>query len=365
MFDAARAYAAPVHRADLRSTPVDFQVTEELGFAPSGEGEHCFLNLEKVSLNTTELAQRLARLAGVPVRDVGFSGMKDRNAVTRQWFSVGLAGRKEPDWSRLEDESVRLLQVTRHARKLRRGVHRGNRFRVCLRRLQGDRGMLEQRLQQVAELGAPNYFGEQRFGRGGANVVRARNWLQGRGPAPRRNQRSIVLSALRSELFNRTLSARVAAQRWRAPEPGDACMLAGTRSLFQAEADDGGLQRRAEALDVHVALPLWGAGDPISDVAHWQEQRQLLADFAEDCEGLEAQGLRLDYRSARLLADDICWQFCDDGSLTLSFGLQAGSYATSLLRELLHYEDCAGRGAATPVEVAEPAAGYREINFSE
>ena len=151
-----RAWGTPAASALIRCHPEDFVVTEELGFEPSGEGEHVFLYLQKRNLNSLELVQRLAALGGVPERDIGLSGMKDRNAVTRQWFSVGMAGRTDPDWQALESGGdVQVLRRERHSRKLRRGVHRANRFSLVLRDVRGERDALEQRLQLVREQGVP------------------------------------------------------------------------------------------------------------------------------------------------------------------------------------------------------------------
>ena len=220
-----RARGEPPARALIRCRPEDFAVTEELGFEPSGEGEHVFLYLQKCNLNSLELVQRVARLSGVPERDIGYCGLKDRNAVTRQWVSIGMAGREEPDWLALQATGdVQVLQQTRHARKLRRGVHRANRFRLVLRSLQGERDALESRLLQLREQGAPNYFGEQRFGRNGATLVQAQRWAQGGGRRLTRARRSLYLSALRSFLFNTALTARVEDGSWNrildGPPPG-------------------------------------------------------------------------------------------------------------------------------------------------
>ena len=163
-----------------------------------------------------ELVQRLSALSGVPERDIGLSGLKDRNAVTRQWFSVGMAGRREPDWQALETGGdVQLLELGRHSRKLRRGVHRANRFSLVLRGVSGDRADLERRLQLVRQQGAPNYFGEQRFGRNGATLEQACRWARGGHRRQTRARRSLYLSALRAFLFNTALATRVAANRSR------------------------------------------------------------------------------------------------------------------------------------------------------
>ncbi|MDZ7782516.1 MAG: tRNA pseudouridine(13) synthase TruD [Halioglobus sp.] len=145
------AWGPPPARATIRSQADDFQVTELLGFEPCGEGEHVYLLLEKRNLNTRDVVERIAALSGVRVRDIGYCGLKDRNARARQWFSIGLAGRSQPDWSALQAQGgIRVLQQCRHRRKLRRDSHRGNRFSLRLRDLRGDRALLEQRLERAA-----------------------------------------------------------------------------------------------------------------------------------------------------------------------------------------------------------------------
>ena len=133
----AHAMGVPEAQARVRAHPEDFQVEEVLGFEPDGEGYHALLQIRKRDTNTQWVARRLADLAGVRNVDVGFSGLKDRNAVTTQWFSVNLTGAAEPDWQRLAPDDLVILSVTRQRRKLRRGVHRANRFRLVLRDLDG------------------------------------------------------------------------------------------------------------------------------------------------------------------------------------------------------------------------------------
>lgn len=340
------AGAPPDSEALIRQCAEDFEVRETLGFDPDGTGEHAFLHLEKRGLNTADLAQRLSELSGVPLRDIGYSGMKDRNAVTSQWFSVGLAGRAEPDWKRLESSGeVAVLVASRHARKLRRGVHRGNRFRLTLRELRGDRDALVARLEAVRASGVPNYFGEQRFGRDGATLAQARQWA-GRGGGRRlsRHKRGLYLSALRAQLFNTLLADRVRTGIWGQVLPGDVCVLQGTRSRFVCEQLDTDIAQRAAAGDVHPALPLWGRGQPQQGAARLAEQAPLLAGEEGICDFLEGAGLALDYRPARVMADDFSWQFCDDDCLRLEFSLGAGSYATAVLAQITQYSqgDTAG-----------------------
>lgn len=336
-----RATGAPIARGLLRSSPEDFRVYEELGFELTGEGEHVFLQLQKRNLNTLELQQRIAKLSGIPERDIGISGLKDRNAVTIQWFSVRMAGKPEPDWQALslggEPLDVEVLQIKRHQRKLKRGVHRANRFTLVLRDFQGEPEQLEQRLVLLRDEGFPNYFGEQRFGKGGSTIIQARRWMDAGGRKISRTKRSLYLSAMRSGLFNSLLAERVAQGSWNRVQDGDMCMLQGTRSQFSAEVADESLQARACAGDLHPALPLWGRFSSEALVKMPVLSSALVKDEQPVCDFLERAGMDLAWRPARALADDFCWQFCDDASLQLDFTLGAGSYATALLAEFVHY----------------------------
>jgi tRNA pseudouridine13 synthase len=341
--DWPRAGGDPAGGARLRDAPEDFEVTELLGFAPAGEGEHAWLQLQKTGLTTHELQQRVARCAGVARRDVGFSGIKDSRAVTRQWFSVWLPGRADPHWEGLAGEGdVQVLAVARHLRKLKRGVHRGNRFRLVLREVTAKRSELERRLQRVRLQGFPNYFGEQRFGYRGSTLAQAQAWASAGGARVSRNRRSLYLSALRASLFNSVLAERVDSGDWNRLLAGDVCMLQGTRSVFAVSEPDAELRQRVLAGDLHPALPLWGRGERIGSGESDRRQTLRLAADAATCRFLEQAGMTLAYRPARALADDFCWQFCDDGVLRLEFVLGAGSYATALLREVLQTDEAVG-----------------------
>ena len=341
-----RAWGDAVGTGRLRVHATDFLVEEVLGFEPEDDGEHRFFYVEKTGLSTAEVAQRLARQADVPRSGVGYSGLKDRNAVTRQWFSVGPVGRNEPDWSSLESAGeLRLLALRRHRRKLRRGVHRANRFELVLRELSASPEALTVRLSQIAGEGVPNYFGPQRFGRRGSTLALAEQWLAGGKPRIKRDRRSLYLSALRASLFNTLLVQRVRVGTWNRVLAGDACALHGSRSLFTCEQPDDAIAVRCAAHDLHPALPLWGEGPPIATAEQHREQYHSLGDDCAIADALEALGMNLSYRPARLFPDDFCWEFCDDGELKLGFSLGAGSYATAVVAELLDFsEGDAGSG---------------------
>jgi len=329
------ALGAPTVTGILRTLPEDFFVDEILPFEPEGEGEHVLLHIEKRNTNTDWLAGQLARFAGVPRRDVSYAGLKDRHAVTRQWFSVGLPGKSGPDWNALALDGVTVLQHVRHRRKLRRGALLENRFRIRVRELQGDPGELAARLTQISRQGVPNYFGAQRFGREGRNVEQARAMFQGRR-VRERNQRSLYLSAARSFLFNQLLARRVIAGNWDRPVPGDVMLLEGSHSYFVLDEVDEEIRRRCREFDVHPGGVLWGRGETASRQQAAEFETALPGAHPDLCHGLEQAGLKRGYRPLRLMARDVEWQLdADQNLLELAFRLPAGAYATTVLRELL------------------------------
>jgi tRNA pseudouridine13 synthase len=331
------AHGGPVLQGLLRARPEDFVVEELLGYGPSGEGEHVWIRLRKRRRNTLDVAQALARLAGVPVSAVGFAGLKDREALTTQHFTVQLPGRADPDWSLLQDADLELLEVRRHNRKIRRGSLRGNRFRLRVEQVLGDRDLAGARLQRIAEAGVPNYFGEQRFGRGGENLPRAARLLSGQARVKGREQRGLLLSAARAHLFNQVLAARVAAGVWDTPLEGDVLQLAGSERQFMFDPDAADLAPRIAQLDVHPSGPLCGGAghalEPALDALALEQA--VLADWPEWISGLARLGLEADRRPLRLAAGALAWEW-RDGGLELGFELPAGAYATALARELLH-----------------------------
>lgn len=332
MLDLPHAHGGPPLQARLKSTPEDFVVEEILGFAADGEGEHVLLKLRKRGANTEWVARELARFAGVPVSAVGYAGLKDRQALSTQSFSLQLAGKPEPDWSRFGGAEVEVLEARRHRRKLRRGALAGNRFRLVLRRHDGEPAAAEARLHAIAAEGVPNYFGEQRFGSEGRNLERARQMFAGRRVD--RGSRSLLLSAARSHLFNRVLAARVEAGSWRTPLDGELWSLAGSRSWFGPEPWTGQLARRLAAGDIHPSGPLWGRGALPSAAAVAALERRIIEGEAALAAGLERAGLEQERRALRLRPRALCWQWLGGDALQLEFELPAGSYATVVVREL-------------------------------
>jgi tRNA pseudouridine13 synthase len=336
-----------------RAEAEHFQVEEILPFEPSGEGTHAWLWVEKTNTNTNYLAKMLAEFAGVPELSVGFAGLKDRHAVTRQWFSVNLEGITEPDWHSFQLDQCRILEVTRHNRKCRRGILAGNKFKLTLTDVEGEQSQWQTALEQVKTQGFPNYFAEQRFGHNGNNLREAEAWFtNGRKPR-QRHQRSMILSAARSWLFNLVLAERLKQQNWLSAVDGDVMMLSGTTKVFTVEQADAATQARLDEGDISVTGAMWGRGQSLSKAAAAEIEQQALAESAKWQQALEQRGLTQERRTLRVLPNDLQWSFGEHADFVLSFFLPAGSYATALMRELAVVSDAAQRNLAASATITD------------
>lgn len=343
----AHAGPQPTGHGYLRVSPADFQVEEICDVELSDEGEHVWLWVEKIGLTTSQAAERLAASIAVPVRDIGYSGLKDRHAITRQWFSLTWPIKQPlPAWPATQD--LRVLEARRHGRKLRRGTHRANRFDVVVRDVADlDQDAFDEGVARVRPAGVPNYFGPQRFGHGGRNIELSRALFAGRRLS--RGRRSFALSAARSLIFNAVLDARLRAGAWPEPLAGDVFMLAGSRSVFAAadtEEPWDSLVARAASGDIQPTGPMPGREHDSSVLpaeAAAEIENRVLAAFPTFCEGLARFGMDAERRALRLPVTDLeAW--IDGADVRLAFSLPAGAFATSVIREFLRVEDVAGRG---------------------
>ncbi|MFT6989428.1 MAG: tRNA pseudouridine13 synthase [Paraglaciecola sp.] len=325
----------------FKSTAEDFQVTEILGYDPIGEGEHIYLWVRKTGLNTAYLAEQIAKFTQLPLRAVTYAGRKDKHAQTEQWFSVHLPGKGEFDWTKFNEPGAKVLKSIRHNKKLRTGVLKGNHFNITLRQLSSTSG-IDKRLQQIKLTGVPNYFGSQRFGntlhdaRGG-NLVLADKMINGEA-IRNRNKRSMAISALRSWLFNEILNLRLQNGCLSKPLLGDVMQLAGTNSFFCADQIDMSISQRLEQRDIYLSAPLWGSGH----LASQSDALQFEQDFAQQhlvvIQTLEDLGLKQERRAINLFPNELEWSWLDD-TLNLRFSLPSGTFATSVLRELIDVQD--------------------------
>lgn len=340
--DWARAHGAPLFAAGIRSRPSDFVVDEQLAIEFSGEGEHDYLHVQKTGANTQWVARRLARHADIALVDVGFCGLKDRHAETTQWFSVLRKSGASDPWSTFDIEGVRILEHLRHRRKLRRGAHKSNAFRIALRAdaLVQKRDEIAERLRRIESFGVPNYFGEQRFGFDGGNLDLARRCFK--GDRLSRDKRSIAISAARSFVFNEILAARVIEKSWNHMCPGDVANLDGSASIFTVTEIDDKLRRRCEVLDIHPTGSLWGSGAPRGSHEIAELERTVACRYPELIEGLLGVSMDASSRALRLPVRELRWDIESD-ALWLEFNLPRGGFATAVLREITFVEDLSQR----------------------
>ena len=321
------AWGAPAGTGVLRASPEDFRVAEVMAFAPTGDGEHVWLRIRKRGANTQYVAELLAEWAGVGVRDVGYAGLKDRHAVTDQWFSLYLPGRKMPPWRTLEqrdDCELNVLMATRHRKKLARGAHAGNQFEIRISDVQLDGGSrLCQLLDHIAQYGVPNAFGPQRFGINGGNLAAADRWfVDGRRPKAR-HQRGLILSAARSWLFNEVLAERVRAGSWRT------CLV-------------GEWATQTRAGEAIPTGPLFGRGASYAQGLPGAIENSVAKRYPQWLKGLDNAGLSLNRRRLCSVPRELTWTL-HEHALDLSFYLPRGEYATTVLAACLELVDASTR----------------------
>jgi tRNA pseudouridine13 synthase len=335
------AWGDPLGKGVLRATPEDFEVDEILGFAASGEGPHALLRVRKRGANTEWVARELARAVGVKPFEVGFAGLKDRNAVTTQHFTVPRGKRAAEDLIGLKGEGYEILSSLAHQRKLPRGALEGNRFVIVVRGLACDAAQLTQRVQRIATGGCPNYFGEQRFGREAGNLEqvlhRAQQLAEG-GRSDRRGRgrddAGFMLSAARSLVFNAMLAERVTRGTWNRLSAGDVANLDGRGSVFVIDAVDAELEQRCASLDVHPTAPLAGQGESLARGEVLELENVIAAQFPEALAVIHAEGMKPERRALRIRVRNLEHEYSGD-TLQLRFALSAGSFATTVLREII------------------------------
>lgn len=350
--DFINPYQPSITTAIYKQSPDDFIVNEQQNINFSHQGEHLWLQVCKVNLNTHFVSKLLAKWADIPVKDVGFSGLKDRHAVTTQFFSLRLPKKVYPTISFDEflqqnplnsDEKLQILAQYWHDKKLQRGTHKFNQFIITLHHVLGDKTAIENQLNLIKKQGVPNYFGEQRFGHDDNNLNQAlalfENKLKLNPKRPKDQEKiSLYLSSARSEIFNAILAKRVLDNSWQTPILGDVMNLAGSQSVFVPDRIDDSIRQRLAIADIYLTGAMWGAGElqSFADVAKLEQSvidnnptYQIFAD------GLAKFGLKQQRRALVLLPKDLSWQWLDVDSLQLQFSLPTGCFATTVLNCLI------------------------------
>jgi tRNA pseudouridine13 synthase len=322
----------------LRSTPEDFVVDEEPAYAATGNGDHVFIRIEKRGLTTPQAVERIARALNVQPRDVGVAGMKDRHAITRQWLSLPPPTTPEAAQALALDD-ITILTATRHPHKLRTGHVRANRFVLRIRGVADD---AESQARAILDAlarppGAPNYYGEQRFGREGDNAERGLAIVRGEKPPRDRKLARLLVSSLQSKLFNDWLTARLTDGLYARVLTGD--ILHKTNGgMFTCE-DPTIDEPRLLAGELVLTGPMFGdrmRRPPDGTPAAEREQRIL------DAAGLSADA----FASVRAIAEGTRRDATievgtptvttpEPGTLEVAFSLPGGAYATAVMREVM------------------------------
>lgn len=342
-------YTPTITQATFKGCADDFFVHEMMEIDFDGQGEHCWFFIQKTNLNTAFVTELLAKWANIPSKDIGFSGLKDRRAVTKQWFSLRLPKKTLPDESFADfakpllkdDETLTVLAWHWHSKKLNRGTHKANRFIITLKDVQGDKTAINAQLHTIKQRGVPNYFGEQRFGKDGDNLPKALSFFEKllatdksyRPHKKDRNKHALYISVAKSAIFNALLSRRVLMKCWDTPINGDVFNLDGTGSVFCADIDDT-IMARLHAGDIHPAGMLYGTGKRLSDMQALSLENETLTQFDTFVRGLDKIDTKCSYRALRLLVRDFEWTWQND-DLTLQFVLPTGSFATSVLSAMM------------------------------
>jgi tRNA pseudouridine13 synthase len=349
----AYLHGKPEPKGLLRVKQSDFKVFEMLPFLPCGEGEHLFIHIRKTGANTVFVARELAKYFKVKEQLVSYAGLKDRFAVTEQWFGVHVPGKQEYDLTDLIIEGVEVLSYKRHNKKLRTGALTGNRFELILRDVTELKGLYE-RWQKIIEQGVPNYFGEQRFGIDGGNIEHALALFSGTKVKDKK-KRSIYLSAARSCIFNDIINERIKKNTFSTVQAGDVLMLSGTQSVFLLEEIDETIKQRFIEKDVDITAAMWGAGELMTSKEPQIFEQQIADNHVNFSQGLPRFGLKQERRRIRLVIDDADIEVLANENLDenlgndalpvikICFSLASGSYATTVLRELIDYQDCTQR----------------------
>lgn len=346
LIENAYLYGKPKSNGLLRSQISDFKVFEKLPFLPCGEGEHLLIHIRKTGANTLFVARELAKYFKVKEQLVSYAGLKDRFAVTEQWFGVHVPGKENYNLDDLSIEGVEVLSYKRHNKKLRTGALEGNQFEIILREVTELKALTE-RWQQIVAQGVPNYFGEQRFGIEGGNIERALSLFSGQKVKDKK-KRGIYLSAARSYVFNAVLNERIKQQRFNQLAVGDVLMLAGTQSVFKLEQLDSTVEQRFIDKDVDITAPMWGAGELMTTAEPLVLEQKVADENPEFCQGLPRFGLKQERRRIRLTVSETSIELLPKmehacNAIKISFFLPAGCYATTILRELVNYQDMTAR----------------------
>jgi len=324
----------------IRQEPEDFVVDEIPAYEPCGEGEHVFVRLRKRGLTTDDAMRAISRQVGCSPRNIGCAGRKDKRAVTSQWLSF--PSESEARLKELDLPGVEVLEVSRHTNKLRTGHLHGNRFTILIRGVEdGAVERAEAVVEHVARQGMPNAFGPQRFGRRGDNVEVALEWIRGKAARPPRGKREgrLLVSSLQAGLFNQVVEARLELGGLSKVLSGDVVKRHDSGGMFVAE-DLAEVNERSASGLVSATGPMFGTKMWWPEGEALELEKSILAASELDVDDLArfkayGKGTR---RLLRIFPGALTVEPVDEG-LKLSFELESGAFATTLLAAVMGVDE--------------------------
>ncbi len=336
----------------IRQETEDFQVEELPLYLPEGKGSHSYAFIEKRNLSTRDVFVKLLE-AGIPERNIGVAGLKDKAAIARQWMSV--PRKFEDALKSLDDfEDIRILELSRHKNKLAIGHLTGNRFKLRVR------GTAEEALAENAiELarasidiinssGMPNFFGPQRFGNYGNNAMDGYKILMGERVPGGKQLKRFFISSLQSALFNQNVCWRLERGHYTGLVSGDWAKKHDTGGEFEVKELETELPRALNN-DISALLPLYGKKIKIAEGDAGALEREVLEHFEIEWDAFT--GRRGARRITRIFPKDIELEEESDG-YTVSFSLPKGAFATVFMREIMKVDVDAPRMSPHLVETA-------------
>ena len=326
----------------IRSTPDDFCVEERPLYLPCGEGEHLYIRVKKRGLSTPDLVLRLASQLHVKAQTVGVAGLKDAQAVTTQLLSLQGVKAETVAALPIDDRLLTLEILGRHRNRLRKGHHAGNQFRLVIRDVrERSEDDLQELFDELVRRGVPNYFGPQRQGRSGTNFQLGAELLQDaarRNKMPR-NKRIWFMNAYQSHVFNRIVAKRI--ESIDRVFLGDWAMKSENGACFPVEQPEVE-QPRADRFEISPTGPLFGSRAPWATGGPGDIEQAVVAELGTTPELLSKAGaecgFRGERRALRVRLNELSWSL-EGTVLTLGFWLPPGSYATSVLREVVKKSD--------------------------
>ena len=320
----------------LLKAEAEYFVVEEIPlYEPEGEGEHVYVRLAREGWTTRDIHKSLVKLFGLRAVDVGYAGLKDKQARVTQTFSLALRGTDVATAAQRIQEALpfEVVWARRHKNKLKSGHLLGNRFRILVAEPHEDGLSRTAAIRRTLEQGGiPNFYGTQRFGTRGRNEQKGREALMGKGPRDRWIRR-LLLSSYQSALFNAWLVERIRKGWFETLLPGDVAKKTDTGGLFEVQ-DTAAESERFQEGRITYTGPIYGAKMRWATGMPGDLEQEVLASRGISVEALSRARLKGSRRAARLFVHDLKIHGTPKG-ICFTFSLPKGSYATILMREFM------------------------------